>query len=378
MSPPNAGNSRTARPVPLFRPRRIILAKGSDTTQRRKDLADSIRAAYPDAQVITAYDTPHNSIRLGKVSPLLRVLRGKKTLVLAEHKTAVKLSEESGNTCPNYWHFSPYGFCPYFCDYCYLAGSQGVWFSPAVKVFLNLPEIMQQIDFEANRIAKPAAFYVGKLQDGLALDPLTNYSRELVPFFAEHHYARMTLLTKSDSVDNLLGLDHQGHCILSWSVNPPEITERFESRTPSIEARISAMQRCAEAGYPVRVVVMPIIPVADWQRIYEKFLRSLVEQVPLCRITLGSICSYGQALKLTELRRGEDNMISSNVAGPCRQCSDRRARFPYDMRRQIYRSLVHCLHEVRPLLQTGLCLEASSMLDALDKRVHFGQCNCVL
>ncbi len=85
--------------------------------------------------------------------------------------------------CPNYWHFSPYGFCPYDCNY-YLAGTRGVWFSPAVKVFLNLPEIIREIDREANRIARPTAFYVGKLQDGLALDPLTDYSRELVPFFA--------------------------------------------------------------------------------------------------------------------------------------------------------------------------------------------------
>ena len=378
MPLPNADNGRTARPVPLFRPTRVILAKGSNTTQRRRDLAERICAAYPDADVITAYDTPHNRIPFDESAPQVRIKQGKKTLVLAEHKSAVNCSEEAGNTCPNYWHFSPYGFCPYDCDYCYLAGTRGVWFSPAVKVFLNLPEIIQQIDRKVNRIAKPTAFYVGKLQDGLALDPLTDYSRELVPFFAEHRYARMTLLTKSDSVDNLLGLDHQGHSILSWSVNPPEITEKFESRTPPIVARISAMQRCAEVGYPVRAVVMPIIPITDWQRVYQGFLRSLVEQVPLSRITLGSICSYRQALQLTELKLGRDNAISSNVTGSCKRCSDRRARFPHDMRQQIYESLIDSLREIRPTLEIGLCLEASSMLDALDMRDHFGQCNCVL
>jgi len=328
--------------------------------------------------VITAYDTPHNRIPFDESDSQVRINQGKKTLVLAEHKSAVRLSEEAGNTCPNYWHFSPYGFCPYDCDYCYLAGTRGVWFSPAVKVFLNLPEIIKGIDRMANRIAKPTAFYVGKLQDGLALDPLTGYSRELVPFFAEHRYARMTLLTKSDNVDNLLGLDHQGHSILSWSVNPPEITEKFESRTPPMAARILAMQRCAEAGYPVRAVIMPIIPITDWQRIYRTFLRIVVEQVPLSRITLGSICSYRQALQLTELKLGKDNAISSNVTGSCKRCSDRRARFPHDVRRKIYESLVDSLREIRPSLEIGLCLEASSMLDALDMRDHSGQCNCVL
>jgi spore photoproduct lyase len=51
------------------------------------------------------------------------------------------------------------------------------------------------------------------------------------------------------------------------------------------------MRRCAQAGYPVRAVVMPIIPVADWQETYGRFLVTLLESVPLSRITLGSICS---------------------------------------------------------------------------------------
>jgi len=39
----------------------------------------------------------------------------------------------------------------------------------------------------------------------------------MVPFFAGHRFARMTLLTKAADVANLLGLDHRGHTILSWS-----------------------------------------------------------------------------------------------------------------------------------------------------------------
>lgn len=103
--------------------------------------------------------------------------RGKQTLVFGEHRSAVRLSEERGNTCPNYWSFSPYGFCPYECKYCYLAGTKGVSFSPTVKVFLNLPEMLGQIDRIAAQQGRPTGFYLGKLQDGLALDPLTGYSR---------------------------------------------------------------------------------------------------------------------------------------------------------------------------------------------------------
>ena len=134
---PPANMPYRSRPAPLFRPERIILAKGAMECPARRELVDSICAAYPRATVHKQLDTPHNRIDLGAGDPLVLLDRGKKTLVLGVHRSAVRQSREEGNTCPNYWHFSPYGFCPYRCHYCYLAGTQGVRFSPTVKIFVN-------------------------------------------------------------------------------------------------------------------------------------------------------------------------------------------------------------------------------------------------
>ncbi len=90
---------------------------------------------YPEAKVMECLDTPHNRIDLSENDNLALHRRGKQTLVFGELKNAVRFSEEEGNACPNYWHFSPYGFCPYGCKYCYLAGTQGVKFSPTVKIY---------------------------------------------------------------------------------------------------------------------------------------------------------------------------------------------------------------------------------------------------
>jgi len=103
------------RPAPLFRPTRIVLAKGSDRATGRRRLADRICAAYPEAELAEAFGTPHNRVALGESDPLRLHERGKQTLVLGEHRSAVRFSDEGGNACPNYWHFSPYGFCPYGC-----------------------------------------------------------------------------------------------------------------------------------------------------------------------------------------------------------------------------------------------------------------------
>ncbi|MCL5960274.1 MAG: hypothetical protein M1358_13350, partial [Chloroflexi bacterium] len=147
-----------------FVPSRIYLAAGSlDTTQRRR-FVESICKLYPEAPVEECLDVPHNRIELQSKDALTLHQLGKQTLVFGELKTAVRFSQEKGNTCPNYWHFSPYGFCPFGCKYCYLAGTQGVKFSPTVKVYVNLPEMLAEIDRVALRHGRPVAFYLGKLQ----------------------------------------------------------------------------------------------------------------------------------------------------------------------------------------------------------------------
>ncbi len=362
--------------APRFHPDTIILTKGSSQTAQQRDLVKAICDLYPQAQVVKEFDLPHNRIDLGSSDPLKSHYRGKNTLVFGVHKSALRFSDEDGNNCPNYWHFSPYGFCPYDCQYCYLAGTPGVKFSPTVKIYLNLPEILNEIAKVDSQLTEPTAFYLGKLQDALALDPLTGYSRIMIPFFARQRNARLTLLTKSANIENLLDLEHRGNTILSWSLNPPEISNAFESNIPSPEERIAAMQKCADAGYPLRAVIMPIIPIEGWQKIYASFLENLLGSVPLDRITLGQICSYSGALQLTERKLGKNNPISRMLNKT--KSKDGRIRFPLKLRIEVYRYLIEKIKQFRPELDIGLCMEEYQTFKALNMENAIGCCNCVL
>ena len=362
------------KPAPHFSPDVIIITKGSFQTTQQRNLVGAICGVYPKARIIEKLDLPHNRVDLGSSDALALHYQGKKTLVFGIHKSALRCSDEDDNSCPNYWHFSPYGFCPYDCRYCYLAGTPGVKYSPTVKIFLNLSEILNRIAGVASQPTGPTAFYLGKLQDGLALDPLTGYSRIIIPFFARQRYARLILLTKSVNVENLLDLDHKQHTILSWSLNPPEIFRAFEKNLPSPDERIAAMQKCVEAGYSIRAVIMPIIPVEDWQNTYANFLENLLMSVPLDRITLGQICSYSAALKLTERKLGRKNPISNQLEKT--KCNDGRVRFPLKLRIKVYRYLIDVIKELQPQLPIGLCMEEPPTFEALN--IETGCCNCVL
>jgi spore photoproduct lyase len=357
---------------------RIYLTKGSVSTPERRQFVERICNLYPEIKATKCLDTPHNRIELNTNDALALHQEGKKTLVFGELKSAVRFSQEEGNTCPNYWHFSPYGFCPYGCKYCYLAGTQGVKFSPTVKIYVNLPEILDEIDRTARRLGKPTSFYIGKLQDPLALDPMTAYSSILIPFFAEHPYARLTLLTKSANIDRLLEFEHRKHTILSWSVNPPDICEMFEENVPSMDERLEAMSRAASAGYPVRAVMMPIIPVDGWQGIYTKFTIHLLEAVPIQRLTLGGICIYRGARKLMEQKIGSDNAISNNIKDMPRRIGDGRARYSPALRQELYSIIIKAAQYIKPELELALCLEERELWQTLGLERNIGRCNCVL
>lgn len=364
------------RPAEYFQPTRIILTQGWNDTISQTNLAKAIMALYLQVEIIDQSDRPHNRVKLEQTDLLKAHYQGKKTLVFGVHKTALRFSEETDNTCPNYWHFSCYGFCPFDCSYCYLAGTPGVKFSPTVKVFLNVDQIIDQIAKTATQVKKSTSFYLGKLQDGLALDPLTGFSRRFIRFFAQHEYARQILLTKSADVDNLLDLDHGNHTILSWSLNPPEVSTAFETNVPPVADRINSMQKCADVGYPVRAVIMPIIPIENWWDIYSSFLIKLLQMIPLQRITLGQICSFPSAIQLTEQKLGTYNPLSNQLERS--KSPDGRTRFPVQLRTNVYRHLIKTIKSINPNMQIGLCLEEKSIFYALNMDNAIGCCNCVL
>jgi spore photoproduct lyase len=356
---------------------RIVLAKGALATPEREARSHAICAAYPECPVEERLDTPHNRIRPAASGdgPLARHAAGKRTLVLGEIGAAVRRSAERGNSCPDYWHFTTHGFCPYDCAYCYLAGSTGVFFAPTLRVYVNVDEVLDAIDRRARRMAEPTAFYLGKLQDALALDPLTGFARELVPFFAAHETARLTLLTKSAEVENLLGLDHAGHAALAWSLNAPEVAAALEHGAPPVAERLAAMQRCAGAGYPVRAIVMPMVPVDGWRAAYGPFVAELVATVPLQRLTLGGICSYPTARGLMEARLSPANAVSGALSG--RRSADGRLRYPAETRVALYRCAVEAARAIRPGLPIALCLEEREVVEAVLGRGPMPPCNCL-
>ncbi len=362
----------------VFRPTQIIAARGARDNGWRQEYLARLRAAFPEAEYLEQLKTPAARVRPSGETAAERRRRGKETLVVGTMGRLVDQHRDPpsdrGVHCYPYWHFNCVGHCPFDCSFCYVQGSQSAMGSPAVKFYVNLEELLARFERVLQRTSRPILFYGSKLQEPIELDPLTNFTKVLVPFMAAQRDGRLLFLTKSASVDNLLELDHGGHTVLSWSLNAAEVSEEFEHRAPPLKERLRAAQRCAEAGYEVRFVIMPVLPVDDWPAKYSELIRWALGAVRPSRVTLGGICSFPSALRIWQARIGKDHPLFKHVAPEQRG----RRRFRAEIREAMYDHLIGEIRRRAPELPISLCLETPEMWQRVGLSAAESRCNCLL
>ncbi len=187
------------------------------------------------------------------------------------------------------WQFHLAEGCPAHCQYCYLAGSlQG---PPAIRVFANLPAILDNtVKYE--RLNQLTSYEASCYTDPLSLEHLTGGLQETIKFFAGRTMSHLRFVTKFDAVEQLLTVQHNGHTRFRCSLNADAVARRLEGGTPKIEARVKALRKMAMpkaqggGGYPIGVVLAPIMPIPDWEQEYDKLFEQLSQNLDFnCDLT---------------------------------------------------------------------------------------------
>jgi spore photoproduct lyase len=161
--------------------------------------------------------------------------------------------------------------CPAHCQYCYLAGSlQG---PPVIRVFANLPQTLDNLA-AYERPEGATSFEVSCYTDPLGIEHLTGSLSECIRYFGTRENGHLRWVSKFDAVDDLLDLPHNGHTRCRVSLNAAPVSGRFEGGTATVAARLQALRRLAlpqsqgGGGYPIGIVIAPIMAMEDWQTHY--------------------------------------------------------------------------------------------------------------
>jgi spore photoproduct lyase len=157
------------------------------------------------------------------------------------------------------WQFHLAQGCPAHCQYCYLAGSlSGI---PVVKVYANLPQILANLS-NYEQEDGDTTYEVSCYTDPLGIEHLTGSLAECIRYFATRKTAHLRWVSKFNHVEQLLDLPHNGHTRCRVSVNADPVSHTMEGGTATVAQRLQALRKLATHGYPVGVVIAPIMAIA--------------------------------------------------------------------------------------------------------------------
>ena len=268
---------------------------------------------------------------------------GKRTLVLKRYqgqpfKKCQGLKREYA--CCNLHTFAEANGCAMECTYCILLYYLT---SPHLTVFANLEEL--QAEIARALAAQPRRIFrigTGELSDSLLLDPLTESTRHMVPFFRRLANGVLELKTKTDNVENLLDLDHGERTVVSWSVNPPSVVAGEELQTATLDHRLDAARRVAGRGYPVGFHLDPMVHHEGWAGAYGQLIDAIADAVPAERIawiSLGTLRFPPEMKAAMEARYPRSGLLLGELV----RADDHKLRYPRPLRIEMYRLVVERL-----------------------------------
>ena len=164
--------------------------------------------------------------------------------------------------------------CPHMCEYCYLQTRLGS--RPYIRVYANVEEILRRAA-EIAMESSPAvvSFEGAATSDPLAVEHISGSLGRSIEFFGALENAHFRFVTKSADVGPILGASHNGKTRVRFSVNTPSVIRTYEHKTARLEERLEALLRVRQDGYPVGIMIGPVILTDGWEREYEGLLRAV-------------------------------------------------------------------------------------------------------
>ncbi len=335
----------------LYKPQKIYIEKEAENYPQTKKILSRLQEV--PSEVINDAKALYQGFQ-GRPDP---VGEGKRYLLLRKDKgQSFKPFPESEQylSCDYYTLHIAEG-CDLECSYCIL---QAYLTNPLLTVYVNIEETLENLGCILKK--NPDQFFrigTGQLADSLSLDHITDFSRLLIDFFSRQINATLELKTKSNNIENLLGLSPNGRTIISWSMNSKKIQREEEHKCASIEDRLKAARTAVNSGYRAGFHFDPIIDYKGWEKDYGEVIKEIFKEIPeekIAWISLGCL-RFMPALKpIMEKRFPKSNLpLAEWITG-----MDGKMRYFKPRRIEIYKQAVEMIRRQAPGVTLYLSMES--------------------
>ena len=266
-----------------------------------------------------------------------------------------------GTVCQDAWEVHSAFGCLHRCDYCHIGGF--------LSIMVNLEELVERLPQLLAENPWLQLYKYDNMTDTIAFEPEYGASELMVRFFAEQDGRYLMLYTKSDNVDHLLPLEHNGNTIVSFSISSESVARLVEHNTPGTLQRIEAAAKVQGAGYTPRVRFSPIVPVRGWRDELAALVHDLLSRATPDVLTIDILGwmnpeRIGDILDTSLLDpRFLDEMRRFHAPGPPGPAYYPTSKhiFPHALRREVYDHVIERCRAENPLVPVSLCNETREM-----------------
>ena len=252
----------------MFKPKGIYYEKEIENYQLGKELLEK----YKDVPKTIIEN--HNNIEEMRKKSNSEFPDMKRNLIIGIRKTHKFV--ENHKTSDYLVPYTSSG-CTAMCMYCYLVCNYNK--CAYLRLFVNREQMLEKIIRTAQKSEKELTFEIGSNSDLILENSITGNLVWTIENFANSEKGFLTFPTKFSMVDEILPLKHNGKIIIRMSVNPEEIINKVEFGTSRLEERIEAINKLAEAGYKIGILIAPVILVDNWQKLYTELIQTLYENL---------------------------------------------------------------------------------------------------
>jgi spore photoproduct lyase len=307
----------------------------------------------------------------------LEKIRAERGVLLLRERTSpfIEQFKHPIGRCAKFYKLTAYNNCNFWCEYCYLYLTFRT--QPVSTHFINYEKMFDEIiKFDRSKTPKSLrVLNLGELGDPLAVDYITGFAKQIIPFMPGHAPGtRLLFLTKSDCVDDILHLDHGGQSIISFSVNTDTVFQELEHRTASPEARLLAAAKVQKAGYEVRLRIDPVIFYSTWEEDYVSLVDNIFEYVQPTRITVGEYRPSNGLANHISSRFPDSPLLKINRS---LVKEEKKLRYPKDLRIKMFGTIIEEIKKHSSDIDIALCKEQSEIWRALGLNMKGLKCNCL-
>jgi spore photoproduct lyase len=260
-----------------------------------------------------------------------------------------------GYTCCGYYILNLALNCPLSCSYCIL---QSYLNTPFFIIYANIDDLTVELKEFMDKRGKPMyRIGTGEFTDSLVLDHLIDYVDMVAPLFSASPHTILELKTKTAAIEGLIKLKNRERIVASWSLNTPEIIEREEFRTASLEERIEAAHFCETLGYRVGFHFDPLIHYPGWECDYCEVIRHLFERIEKNRIawiSLGALRFMPSLKKVMQSRFPKTRLLHEEFIYGL----DGKMRYFKPIRIEMYTRIAEEIRKYDPECFIYLCMES--------------------